>query len=176
MQFFFINNENRATTFYILILYEIIHCFLLFWMDEAIYVEEYDIATYTIKTIEDPRTLNKTLYLRPPLNILSQKEVVQIWEKLIGKQLNKSFISGQDYLSNMKGLIIFLLALSNHIYWEKSINSTIIVLFFLDVFYRTWICTSSWFGPLLSHFLWRMPCKFWDRKRWRRSISTVSRG
>ncbi|KAK7844965.1 bifunctional pinoresinol-lariciresinol reductase 2 [Quercus suber] len=43
----------------------------------AIYVEEDDIAMYTIKTIDDPRTLNKTVYLRPPKNILSQREYAE---------------------------------------------------------------------------------------------------
>ncbi|KAA8521238.1 hypothetical protein F0562_011925 [Nyssa sinensis] len=71
---------------------------------KAIYVDEDDIAKYTIKTIDDPRTLNKTLYLRPPENILSQREVVQIWEKLIGKELHKSSISKEEFLAPMKGL------------------------------------------------------------------------
>ncbi|KAJ8633888.1 hypothetical protein MRB53_027224 [Persea americana] len=71
---------------------------------KAIYVEEDDIATYTIKTIDDPRTLNKTLYLRPPENILSQRELVQMWEKLIGKELEKTTISAQEFLAQIKGL------------------------------------------------------------------------
>ncbi|TMX00347.1 hypothetical protein EJD97_000972 [Solanum chilense] len=71
---------------------------------KAIYVNEDDIATYTIKAIDDPRTLNKTLYLRPPKNILSQREVVQIWEKLIGKELKKSTLSKEDFLAPMKEL------------------------------------------------------------------------
>ncbi|PIN16379.1 (+)-pinoresinol reductase [Handroanthus impetiginosus] len=71
---------------------------------KAIYVAEDDIATYTIKTIDDPRTLNKTLYLRPPKNILSQREVVEIWEKLIGKELQKVTLSREDFLASMKGL------------------------------------------------------------------------
>ncbi|KAL7164719.1 hypothetical protein ACSBR2_040593 [Camellia fascicularis] len=70
---------------------------------KAIYVDEDDIAKYTIRTIDDPRTLNKTLYLRPPENILSQREVVQIWEKLIGKELQKSSLSKDDFLALMKG-------------------------------------------------------------------------
>ncbi|CAI9095165.1 OLC1v1031045C1 [Oldenlandia corymbosa var. corymbosa] len=71
---------------------------------KAIYVAEDDVATYTIKAIGDPRTLNKTLYLRPSRNILSQREVVQLWEKLIGKQLAKDLISKEQFLSIMKGL------------------------------------------------------------------------
>ncbi|XP_058103917.1 bifunctional pinoresinol-lariciresinol reductase 2-like [Magnolia sinica] len=71
---------------------------------KAIYVDEDDIGTYTIKTIDDPRTLNKTVYLRPLENILSQREIIGIWEKLIGKELKKSTISAEDFLANMKGL------------------------------------------------------------------------
>ncbi|KAF5725457.1 bifunctional pinoresinol-lariciresinol reductase 2-like [Tripterygium wilfordii] len=70
---------------------------------KAIYVDEDDIAMYTIKTIDDPRTINKTLYIRPLKNILSQREVVETWEKLIGQELHKSSISEQEFLASMKG-------------------------------------------------------------------------
>jgi uncharacterized protein YbjT (DUF2867 family) len=75
----------------------------------AIYVDEDDIAMYTIKTIDDPRTLNKTVYIRPPKNILSQREVVEIWEKLIGHDLHKSSISKEDFLASMEGEIHLLI-------------------------------------------------------------------
>lgn len=71
---------------------------------KAIYVDEDDIAMYTIKTIDDPRTLNKTIYLRPPKNILSQREVVEIWEKLIDKKLLKSSIPKEEFLASLKDL------------------------------------------------------------------------
>ncbi|KAI3692187.1 hypothetical protein L6452_31998 [Arctium lappa] len=70
---------------------------------KSIFVDEDDIAKYAIRTIDDPRTLNKTVYLRPPANILSQREVVELWEKLIGKQLKKSSLSEQEFLNIMKG-------------------------------------------------------------------------
>ncbi|KAK4803873.1 hypothetical protein SAY86_003690 [Trapa natans] len=69
---------------------------------KAIYVDEDDIAIYIIRTIDDPRALDKTVYIRPPENILSQREVVQIWEKLIGKELFKSSIPARDFLASMK--------------------------------------------------------------------------
>ncbi|KAI3692184.1 hypothetical protein L6452_31995 [Arctium lappa] len=69
---------------------------------KSIFVDEDDVAAYSIKTIDDPRTLNKTIYLRPPANILSQREVVELWEKLIGKELKKSSLSEQDILNIMK--------------------------------------------------------------------------
>ncbi|CAN1174909.1 Bifunctional pinoresinol-lariciresinol reductase 2 [Linum perenne] len=70
---------------------------------KAVYVDEDDIAQYTIKTIDDPRTLNKTIYIKPAKNVLSQREVVEIWEKLIGKKLKKTIVSEQEFLTKMKG-------------------------------------------------------------------------
>ncbi|KAE8685397.1 Isoflavone reductase-like protein [Hibiscus syriacus] len=46
--------------------------------------KEDDIANYTIKAAEDPRTLNKILYMRPPSNVLSFNEIVSLWERKIG--------------------------------------------------------------------------------------------
>ncbi|KAJ6712162.1 PINORESINOL-LARICIRESINOL REDUCTASE-LIKE PROTEIN [Salix purpurea] len=69
---------------------------------KAVYMDEDDIATFTIKTIDDPRTLNKTLYMRPPENILSQRKLVEIWEKLSGKELEKIIISGEEFLASME--------------------------------------------------------------------------
>ncbi|KAL0907938.1 hypothetical protein M5K25_022395 [Dendrobium thyrsiflorum] len=69
---------------------------------KAIYVDEDDIALYTLKTIDDHRTLNKTIYIRPPQNILSQREVIMAWEQLIGKELEKTSISEEEFLSIIK--------------------------------------------------------------------------
>ncbi|KAL9447920.1 hypothetical protein AB3S75_015406 [Citrus x aurantiifolia] len=69
---------------------------------KVVFMDEDDIATYTIKTIDDPRTLNKTVYLRPPENILTQRQLVEIWEKLAGKQLEKVHIPNDQFLATMK--------------------------------------------------------------------------
>ncbi|GKU95881.1 hypothetical protein SLEP1_g9182 [Rubroshorea leprosula] len=66
------------------------------------FMDEDDVATYAIKTIDDPRTLNKTLYLRPPGNILTQRELVAKWEKISGKQLEKISVSDRDLLASLK--------------------------------------------------------------------------
>ncbi|GFZ17089.1 pinoresinol reductase 2 [Actinidia rufa] len=66
--------------------------------------EKDDVATYTVKTIDDPRTLNKTLYLRPQENILTQRQLIEKWEKLLGRTLEKFHISAQDFLASMKGV------------------------------------------------------------------------
>ncbi|PON71426.1 Hopanoid-associated sugar epimerase [Parasponia andersonii] len=59
---------------------------------KGVFVEEEDIATYTIKAVEDPRTLNKTLFVRPPANILSFNEIVSIRENKNGKTLEKTYV------------------------------------------------------------------------------------
>ncbi|KAL8107699.1 bifunctional pinoresinol-lariciresinol reductase-like [Apium graveolens] len=69
---------------------------------KVICVDEDDISTYTIKSVDDLRALNKSLYIRPPRNILSQNEVIQLWEKHIGKQLTKSSISKDEFLAMKK--------------------------------------------------------------------------
>ncbi|TVU51777.1 hypothetical protein EJB05_03221 [Eragrostis curvula] len=69
---------------------------------KVIFVDEYDVATYTIKCVDDPRTLNKTIYLRPKDNILTQNEVIAKWEMFSGKVLEKIHISADDFLASMK--------------------------------------------------------------------------
>ncbi|KAK9985206.1 hypothetical protein SO802_034731 [Lithocarpus litseifolius] len=83
---------------------------------KVVYVDEDDVALYTIKTIDDPRTLNKTLHIRPPENILSQRELVEKWEKLLGKELEKISISQEDFLASRKGLDRFGQAVVGHHY------------------------------------------------------------
>ena len=66
-------------------------------------MDEDDIAAYTIKSVDDPRTLNKTIYIRPQENILTQNEVIAKWEKLSGKVLEKVHIPADELLASMKG-------------------------------------------------------------------------
>ena len=76
---------------------------LLYYMLTAIFVKEEDIATYTIKAVDDPRTLNKIVYLRPPENILSLNEIVSLWEKKIGKTLEKTYLLEDQLLKKIQG-------------------------------------------------------------------------
>ncbi|CDP11762.1 unnamed protein product [Coffea canephora] len=68
------------------------------------YMDEDDIATYTIKTIDDPRALDKTVYLRPPENILTQRQLIEKWENLRGRKLEKCSIPAKDFLASMKDM------------------------------------------------------------------------
>ncbi|XP_062204529.1 isoflavone reductase homolog [Phragmites australis] len=71
---------------------------------KVIFVDEDDVGTYTIKCVDDPRTLNKTIYLRPRENILTQNEVIMNWEKLSGKILEKIHIPAEEFLASMKDM------------------------------------------------------------------------
>ena len=52
---------------------------------------EEDIAALTIKMANDARTLNKLVIYRPPCNIISQTELVSLWEKRTGRSLRRIF-------------------------------------------------------------------------------------
>ncbi|KAK9269908.1 hypothetical protein L1049_025481 [Liquidambar formosana] len=68
---------------------------------KAIFNKEDDIGTYTIKAVDDPRTSNKVLYLKPPGNIYSFNELVSLWEKKIGKTLEKIYVSEEKLLKDI---------------------------------------------------------------------------
>ncbi|KAJ3678544.1 hypothetical protein LUZ60_002347 [Juncus effusus] len=83
---------------------------------KAVFVKDCDVAKFTICAIEDPRTVNKTLYLRPHGNICSMNDLVEIWESKIGKTLNKVYISEEqllkliqeiEYPKNMEFIFIY---------------------------------------------------------------------
>ncbi|XP_030535334.2 isoflavone reductase homolog [Rhodamnia argentea] len=93
---------------------------------KAIFVDEDDVGTYTIKAIDDPRTLNKTLYLRPSDNILSQRQLVEMYESLSGKRVETVLIPEKDFLASMAGLdYIGQIGVGHyyHIFYEGSLTN-----------------------------------------------------
>ncbi|KAJ1401272.1 NmrA-like domain [Sesbania bispinosa] len=68
----------------------------------AIFNTEEDVATYTIKAVDDPRTLNKILYIRPLSNTLSFNELVSLWEKKTGKTLERVYIPEEQVLKQIQ--------------------------------------------------------------------------
>lgn len=69
---------------------------------KAYFVTGSDIGKYTIKTVDDVRTVNKTVHFRPPKNFLTLNELAAIWEKKISKTLPKVCISEKDLLAIAK--------------------------------------------------------------------------
>ncbi|OWM83838.1 probable pinoresinol-lariciresinol reductase 3 [Punica granatum] len=67
----------------------------------GVFVKESDVAAFTIRAVDDPRTLNKVVYLRPPGNVYSMNELTEIWEAKIGKKLRKRYASEEELLTKI---------------------------------------------------------------------------
>ncbi|KAF1002626.1 hypothetical protein AG4045_030249 [Apium graveolens] len=59
---------------------------------------EKDIAEYTVKVATDPRTENGLIIYRLPKCIITQMDLISIWEKKIGRTMEKTFISGEKLI------------------------------------------------------------------------------
>nr|GME10062.1 isoflavone reductase homolog [Ipomoea batatas] len=71
---------------------------------KVIYMDEDDVAAYTVKCIDDPRTFNKTVYLRPQQNILTQRELIAKWENLKGIELQKITVTADEFLASLNDM------------------------------------------------------------------------
>ncbi|KAK9002748.1 hypothetical protein V6N11_060329 [Hibiscus sabdariffa] len=80
---------------------------------KAVFNYEGDISTYTIKAVDDPRTLNKILYIKPPKNTYSFNEVVALWEKMIGKTLEKTYVPEDQFVKLIQDVLIRVVLLSS---------------------------------------------------------------
>ncbi|KAH9621779.1 hypothetical protein KSS87_016560 [Heliosperma pusillum] len=86
---------------------------------KAVFTEEGDIGTYTIRAVDDPRTLNKTLHIRPAANTVSFNELVSLWEKKIYKTLEKVYVPEEQVLKNIQETEFpgnILLAINHSVY------------------------------------------------------------
>ncbi|KAJ9135814.1 hypothetical protein P3X46_032949 [Hevea brasiliensis] len=91
----------------------------------VILLAEEDIATYTIKAVDDQRTLNKILYMRPPANVLSFNDMVALWEKKIGKTLDKINIPEDQLLKNIQEApspLNFILAINHNAFVQGNFD------------------------------------------------------
>ncbi|KQJ86432.1 isoflavone reductase homolog PCBER [Brachypodium distachyon] len=89
---------------------------------KGIFAVEDDVGTYTIKAVDDPRTLNKTLYLRPPSNTLSHNELVSLWEKKVGKTFERVYIPEEKVLKKIQEspMPLNILLSIGHSVWVKG--------------------------------------------------------
>ncbi|RWW87178.1 hypothetical protein BHE74_00004007 [Ensete ventricosum] len=76
-------------------------CRLCLLEQDPVFVKESDVATFTICAIDDTRTLNKVLYLRPSGNVYSQNELTEIWEVKTGKKLEKIHVTEEQLLKSI---------------------------------------------------------------------------
>ncbi|XP_010539895.1 PREDICTED: isoflavone reductase homolog P3-like [Tarenaya hassleriana] len=83
---------------------------------------EEDTAAYTMRAIDDPRTLNKIVYISPPGNVVSHNDIVSLWEKKIGKTIDRTHISEEQLLKNIQEspIPINIMLACNHAIFVKA--------------------------------------------------------
>ncbi|EHA8592475.1 isoflavone reductase-like protein [Cocos nucifera] len=69
---------------------------------KVIFVGEEDVATYTIKAADDPRTLNKILYVRPPANIYSHNQLISLWERKSGMTFKRIHVFEEEIFKKIQ--------------------------------------------------------------------------
>ncbi|KAL8482548.1 hypothetical protein ACS0TY_028645 [Phlomoides rotata] len=65
---------------------------------------EEDIGIYTIKVATDPRTRNRVVIYRPSTNIVSQLELISLWEEKTGRSFNKIHVSEEELVTLSQSL------------------------------------------------------------------------
>ncbi|KAK9270607.1 hypothetical protein L1049_026189 [Liquidambar formosana] len=63
---------------------------------QAVLNYEEDIAVYTIKVANDPRACNRVVIYRPPRNIISQLELIALWEKKTGRNFSRVHVPEEE--------------------------------------------------------------------------------
>ncbi|OMO92002.1 NmrA-like protein [Corchorus capsularis] len=73
---------------------------------KAYFVAGTDIGKFTMMSIEDDRTLNKTVHFQPPSNLLNMNEMAALWEEKIGRILPRVTITEEDLLQRAQEMRI----------------------------------------------------------------------
>lgn len=60
-------------------------------------------GVFTIQAANDPNALNKAVHIRLPNNYLSLNDIISLWEKKIGKTLEKIYVPEEQVLKQIKG-------------------------------------------------------------------------
>ncbi|KAK4856997.1 hypothetical protein QYF36_023472 [Acer negundo] len=71
---------------------------------KAVLNYEEDIGVYTIKVANDPRTLNRIVYYRPETNIISQLELISLWEQKTGRTFKRVHIPEEEMVKQSQTL------------------------------------------------------------------------
>ncbi|KAF8389800.1 hypothetical protein HHK36_024319 [Tetracentron sinense] len=66
---------------------------------KAYFVDGVDIGKFTMKVLDDERTVNKSVHFRPSCNFLNINELASLWEKKIGRILPRETITEDDLLA-----------------------------------------------------------------------------
>lgn len=69
----------------------------------AIFVDEKDMSMLTIRAVEDPRTLDKILHVRPPANMRSFGQLLHLLEKKTGRTFERHYVTEQELAKKIQG-------------------------------------------------------------------------
>lgn len=72
----------------------------------AYFVDGFDIGKFTMKIVDDHRTVNKNIHFRPPINCYSMNELASLWESKIARKIPRLFVSENDLLAIAAGSIL----------------------------------------------------------------------
>lgn len=86
-------------------------------------------GTFTIEAANDPNALNKSVHLRLPANYLTLNEIVSLWEKKIGKTLEKIYVPEEKVLKEIQGMLqvttLFIIRLHKFIFVHVLVASIV---------------------------------------------------
>ncbi|XP_014499617.1 eugenol synthase 1-like [Vigna radiata var. radiata] len=71
---------------------------------KAVLNYEEDIGMYTVKAANDPRTRNRVVICRLPKNIVSQNELISLWEIKCGHNFSHTFILEEELVKQSQTL------------------------------------------------------------------------
>ncbi|KAJ4973212.1 hypothetical protein NE237_006386 [Protea cynaroides] len=66
---------------------------------KAYFVAGTDIGKFTMKAVDDERTVNKSVHFRPIINFLNINEMACLWEKKLGRTLPRETVTEEDLLA-----------------------------------------------------------------------------
>ncbi|XP_020547789.1 eugenol synthase 1-like [Sesamum indicum] len=66
---------------------------------KAVLVYEEDIGVFTIKVAADPRACNRVVIYRPAVDLISQLELISLWEKKTGRRFNKVHLPEEEMVT-----------------------------------------------------------------------------
>lgn len=72
--------------------------------DRAVLNLEEDIAAFTVKAATDPATRNRVVILQPPENVVTQNELISLWEKKVGRSFNKVYVPAKEMVKLSQSL------------------------------------------------------------------------
>jgi hypothetical protein len=75
-----------------------------------------------VRSLTDPRTMNRKLVIKA--NTDTQREIVDTWERISGKKVNRKEVSAEEYSRLDKGIFYYFyshLILMMTIFWQKRL-------------------------------------------------------